>query len=517
MRVVVLALASLATAGWMATVGAGSPSEATATPSSSPSWIGIASTPDGGGYWVASDNGAVEQFGDATFHGDMVGHALNGPVVGMAVTPNGGGYWLVAGDGGIFTFGNAEFRGSTGSLRLNQPVVGMAPTSDGGGYWLVASDGGIFTFGGAAFEGSMGGQHLNRPIVGMVPTHDGLGYWLVASDGGVFAFGDAAFEGSLGSSSPASPIVNMAPTPDNNGYWLVGQDGTVYGFGDAPRHGSLKAWPSAASSLAATPAGGYWILTTDGAVHPFGSAKNFGSPVTGRVDTAPPTAGSSSSGAATPPGASTTSTTAVNPAVALSNRTTSSSVLSLDPSSGTAGGGDTVHLSGSDFTGALAVYFGTNASSDFTVDSPTSITAVAPVGAATVDVRVVMPDGTTTARVNDHFTYVPTGQQPITAQGQHLEIGGVPKVFSGFNVFQLATVWGTNAGCGDMPTPAQIDTLFSSLRPNSLVRFWAFQGTMATKIHTSQVDWQPLDDVFYAAAKYHVYLIPDDQRPIRDM
>ena len=30
----------------------------------------------------------------------------------MASTPDGGGYWLVASDGGIFTFGDAAFYGS---------------------------------------------------------------------------------------------------------------------------------------------------------------------------------------------------------------------------------------------------------------------------------------------------------------------------------------------------------------------------------------------------------------------
>ena len=34
------------------------------------------------------------------------------PVVGMASTPDGQGYWLVAADGGIFTFGDAPFDGS---------------------------------------------------------------------------------------------------------------------------------------------------------------------------------------------------------------------------------------------------------------------------------------------------------------------------------------------------------------------------------------------------------------------
>jgi len=76
------------------------------------------------------------------------------PIVGMAATPDGGGYWLVASDGAIFTFGSASFYGSLGGTALNAPIVGMAATPDGGGYWLVASDGAIFTFGNASFYGS---------------------------------------------------------------------------------------------------------------------------------------------------------------------------------------------------------------------------------------------------------------------------------------------------------------------------------------------------------------------------
>ena len=74
----------------------------------------------------------------------------------MASTHDGGGYWLVASDGGIFSYGDASFHGSSGGIHLNQPVVGMAPTADGGGYWLVASDGGIFNYGDAPFHGSAG-------------------------------------------------------------------------------------------------------------------------------------------------------------------------------------------------------------------------------------------------------------------------------------------------------------------------------------------------------------------------
>jgi mannan endo-1,4-beta-mannosidase len=120
----------------------------------------------------------------------------------------------------------------------------------------------------------------------------------------------------------------------------------------------------------------------------------------------------------------------------------------------------------------------------------------------------VTPGGVSSQVNADKFSYVPTGQLPITAKGDSLEVGGVPTKFSGFNAYQLATDWGTNAGCGGMASTAQIDAFFGSLRPDSLVRFWAFQGTIATNVHTGRLDWQPLDNVFYAAARYHVYLIP---------
>jgi hypothetical protein len=81
---------------------------------------------------------------------------LNRPIVGIATAPDGGGYWEAAADGGVYAFGDAGFHGSMGSQALGQPVVGIAATPDGGGYWEVASDGGLFAFGNAVFHGSMG-------------------------------------------------------------------------------------------------------------------------------------------------------------------------------------------------------------------------------------------------------------------------------------------------------------------------------------------------------------------------
>lgn len=121
----------------------------------------------GNAFWLVTAKGQVVSLSnEAPNLGDASGLRLARPIVGMAATPDGGGYWLVASDGGIFSYGDAKFYGSTGAIRLNKPIVGMA-APDSGGYWLVASDGGIFTFGDANFYGSTGAMRLNKPIVGM--------------------------------------------------------------------------------------------------------------------------------------------------------------------------------------------------------------------------------------------------------------------------------------------------------------------------------------------------------------
>jgi hypothetical protein len=60
-----------------------------------------------GGYWTADSTGAITSWEGAPSFGSpaLSGLHLARPIVGMASTPDGGGYWLVAADGGIFTFG----------------------------------------------------------------------------------------------------------------------------------------------------------------------------------------------------------------------------------------------------------------------------------------------------------------------------------------------------------------------------------------------------------------------------
>ena len=234
--------------------------------------VGIASTPDGGGYWIVSANGGVFAFGDATFYNSLSGIHLSQPIVGIASTPDGHGYWLVAADGGLFAFGNAGYYGSMGGQPLAKPVVGIATTPDGHGYWEVASDGGIFAFGDAAFYGSMGGHRLNKPVVGIAAAPNGRGYWEVASDGGIFAFGNAPFHGSTGGIKLFRPVVAMTPTRSGNGYWMVASDGGIFAFGDASFHGSTGGTVLASPVVGMTAPSqvGYWLAAGDGGVFSFG-------------------------------------------------------------------------------------------------------------------------------------------------------------------------------------------------------------------------------------------------------
>ena len=238
-----------------------------------PPVVGLASTPDGSGYWLADAAGGVSAHGSAVNYGSLVGHPLNAPIAHIVSTSDGHGYWLVASDGGIFSFGDATFLGSMGSSHLNAPVVDMAPTSDGHGYWLVASDGGIFSFGDAQFRGSMGGKHLNQPIVGMSADDATGGYWLVATDGGIFSF-DAPFLGSTGSIRLAKPVNGMASLAGGQGYWFVASDGGIFNEGTARFQGSMGGTilnAPVVGMAADLTTGGYWLVASDGGIFGFGA------------------------------------------------------------------------------------------------------------------------------------------------------------------------------------------------------------------------------------------------------
>jgi alpha-tubulin suppressor-like RCC1 family protein len=80
-------------------------------------------------------------------------------------------------------------------------------------------------------------------------------------------------------------------------------------------------------------------------------------------------------------------------------------VTRVSPDIGGAAGGTSVTITGSNFTGATAVKFGSNEAASFKVESDTTITATAPAGHKTVDVTVTGPGGTSTKSAADEFIY----------------------------------------------------------------------------------------------------------------
>lgn len=92
---------------------------------------------------------------------------------------------------------------------------------------------------------------------------------------------------------------------------------------------------------------------------------------------------------------------------------TAPTISALSPARGTTGGGTTVTITGTGFTGATGVTVAGVAATSFTVDSDTQITAITPAGASAGDVDVAVTTGGGTTALASGFRYeVPT---PVAA------------------------------------------------------------------------------------------------------
>ena len=91
-------------------------------------------------------------------------------------------------------------------------------------------------------------------------------------------------------------------------------------------------------------------------------------------------------------------------------------VTGISPVSGPTSGGTSVTITGTGFTGATSVKFGSTPATSFAVTSDTSITAASPAeSAGTVDVTVTTPGGTSATSPADRYTYqtpCPAGTRP---------------------------------------------------------------------------------------------------------
>jgi hypothetical protein len=81
-------------------------------------------------------------------------------------------------------------------------------------------------------------------------------------------------------------------------------------------------------------------------------------------------------------------------------------VTGVSPSADTTAGGTTITITGSNFSNATQVWFGSVASPSFTINSDNSLSVLDPAQAAgTVDITVVNPAGTSALGAGDRFTY----------------------------------------------------------------------------------------------------------------
>ena len=96
---------------------------------------------------------------------------------------------------------------------------------------------------------------------------------------------------------------------------------------------------------------------------------------------------------------------------------TAPTVTAISPTSGPPAGGTLVTITGTGFTGATAVDFGTVPVTNFTVASDTTITAASPAGTGTVDVTVTTPAGTSATSAADQFTYTAAVAPTVTEIG----------------------------------------------------------------------------------------------------
>lgn len=106
----------------------------------------------------------------------------------------------------------------------------------------------------------------------------------------------------------------------------------------------------------------------------------------------------------------------------------------------------------------------------------------------------------------------PTKAGFVGRNGRSLTLNGAPYRFTGVNSYQLTTDYAVNYGCGENNTAADVDALFASLRPNSMVRVWAFQE-LAWNKNTATQAFTTIDRVVAAAerANQKVILVLADQ------
>jgi mannan endo-1,4-beta-mannosidase len=148
-----------------------------------------------------------------------------------------------------------------------------------------------------------------------------------------------------------------------------------------------------------------------------------------------------------------------------------------------------VTASGSGFTQTATFTVTGTSGATTTTTAPATTTTTAP--AATT---------TTTAPATTTTTAPASSSGYVTRNGRNLLLNGANYKFTGTNAPDLSTDYTINYGCGATNSQTDVMNYLSSLRPNSMVRVWAFQSIAYNK-NTKMFDFAVLDRVVNDAAQ----------------
>jgi hypothetical protein len=202
--------------------------------------VGIASTGDAHGYWVAQSDGTVTSFGDAP---QLPFTHPASPVRAIVASATGSGYFLLEADGVVLGFGDAHVAGPAPRLAAGAQAVGLLPAPGQAGYLVLDSAGGLHAVGPLGPLAKLTAAARSVPLpagtsaVGAALTAAGLA--VLASDGEVVTLSAAPGRHVVavlphGAGAPAAIIA----TPDGHGYWVLSSTGVVVARGDAHAEGT---------------------------------------------------------------------------------------------------------------------------------------------------------------------------------------------------------------------------------------------------------------------------------------
>jgi alpha-tubulin suppressor-like RCC1 family protein len=386
----------------------------------------------------------------------------SGSAVTQAAAGDGFSYALTA-SGGVLAWGDNEEGelgdGGTGTTPVDVPVAvqlpsGTSATQVAAGaedFGLALTSGGQVLSWGDNFAGQLGnGSTTNSATPAPVALPAGVtatqiaaggdtGYALTSS-GTLYAWGSGA-GGTLGDGSPASsdtPVPVALPTgitvtqisAEGSFVLALTSAGQVLAWGGNSA-GQLGNGSTASSDVpvnVSLPSGTHVRQIAAGdefglAATTTGSVLAWGDNTWGELGNGTTTSSDVPVAVSLPSGTR-VGTLAAGQDHALALPAPATQVTGISPEDGLPAGGGTLTISGSGFTGATAVRFGTVKAAKFTVVSDSEITATIPAGTGRADVTVTTPlGGTSATTATDQYTYLAKGSVLDWGYGYHGELG----------------------------------------------------------------------------------------------